>query len=352
MIRVNSLGNKYPQKREHYLDNMRAIAIIMVVGVHSIAYSIELPKNQEEIITFVVQTIAVPVFFLVDGYIYANSSTNTDNQSYFKYVRKSSFRLLIPWALFTFFYSLTRYIFEFTGFLEEKSIIGHSWQEVAVSAYASVYAPQMYFLLSLFLIRLCTPILHLLFIRNSYLLTLLLFTIYFVVYIYSKPIISHYLNIAGGQEPITHALWGLQFYLVGIILFKTSLIVEIRKLFIPFALSFSIALYLQITYKNTSDILIQYLYLLTFFTFFTLTQIRSSLINFLGRNTMGIYLIHAPIVLKGTSLIINNITLIPILSYVSVLIGSLTLSILIIAAINRVPYSCLIFGAPYHRSNS
>lgn len=331
------------------LDSLRAIAIIMVVGVHTLGYCVELPQYQGEVISFIVHTISVPVFFLVDGYLFTRSVVYSKSYRYFEYVRKSMFRLLVPWVIFTLTYTLARYAFELTGFLEEKLIVGASWQEVAISAYGSVYAPQMYFLVSLFLIRLCSPVIEQLFIRKNYFITLSLFVCYYAAYKSIIPSISKYLAIAGGQEPALHALWGFQFYLMGIVVFKTSEILDIKRLFIPFLLSFVFALFSKGNLGSYGLNLVQYLYLLTIFIFMTFFRNGFPLLNVIGRNTMGIYLIHAPIVLKGVSLVLNKYALNPMLSYVSVLFATFILSFCIVAAINYVPYSSILFGTPYQQ---
>ena len=168
-------------ERIYFLDSMRAIAIIMVVGVHTLGYCVELPQHQKEIISFIVHYISVPVFFLVDGYLFARGVKFFKGHWYLKIFRNSSFRLLAPWFIFTFAYALSRYAFELTGFLDKKLILGHDWQEVVISAYGSVYAPQMYFLFSLFLIRLCSPIFKQLVIIKSYYVTLSLFFLYYLI---------------------------------------------------------------------------------------------------------------------------------------------------------------------------
>lgn len=145
-------------ERLAFLDSLRAVAIIMVVGVHTLSYCMELPHDLKQIVFFIVHTISVPVFFLVDGYLFARSVIHLKTYNYAKYVQSSLFRLLAPWAVFTLAYTLARYAFELTGFLKEKLIVGHSLHEVILSAYGSVYAPQLYFLCSLFLIRSCAPL--------------------------------------------------------------------------------------------------------------------------------------------------------------------------------------------------
>ncbi len=331
-----------------FLDGLRAIAIIMVVGVHTLGYCVALPQDLKEIVSFIVHTVSVPVFFLVDGYLFTRSVIYSNSYSYRNYVRNSLVRLLAPWVVFTLIYTLARYAFEVTGFLKERLILGHSWQEVAISAYGSVYAPQMYFLFSLFLIRLCTPIFKKVFIIRNYFALLSLFICYYAAYRSLIPSISPHLEIAGGQEPVLHALWGIQFYLVGIVLFKTSEIVDLKRLFLPFLLLFALSLLIH-KFGSYGFSVFQYLFLLTLFLFFAFFKNGVPILNVIGRNTMGIYLIHAPIVLKCVSLVLNNIVSDPIMSFASVLFATFVLTTCIVMFINLVPYGCLLFGTPYKR---
>ena len=129
-IAMNGLEGKqgsYSLKHERlaFLDSLRAVAIIMVVGVHTLGYCMELPYDLKQIVSFIVATIAVPVFFLVDGYLFARSVLHLKQYDYVKCVRSSLFRLLIPWVIFTLIYTFARYAFELAGFLEDKSILGH-----------------------------------------------------------------------------------------------------------------------------------------------------------------------------------------------------------------------------------
>ena len=182
-------------------------------------------------------------------------------------------------------------LFELTGFLNEKLILGHSVQEVVISAYGSVYSGQMYFLFSLFLVRLCSPIFRKVVFIKKYFVILLLFYCYYITYKSTISSIFPYLNIEGGQEPVLHALWGIQFYLLGIACFKTSEIFDLKKLFIPFLLLFIFALLIQNKFEY-HWFNIQYLYLITIFLFFTFFQNGISLpkmIGIIGENTMGIY---------------------------------------------------------------
>ena len=345
----DSYSSEKPE-RLAFLDSLRAIAIIMVIGVHTLSYCVELPHDLKQIISFVAHTISVPVFFLVDGYLFARSVIQLKNYTYNRYVRSSLSRLLAPWAVFTLAYTLARYAFELTGFPEEKFILGHSLQEVILSAYGSVYAPQLYFLFSLFLIRLCAPLFKKVLAIENYFFLLFLLCAYWAIYQSIIPSTSTYLKIEGGQEPVLHALWGIQFYILGIVVFMTSQIMDLRKLFIPFLLLFILVLLAEKKSRIEGlNYLVQYLYLITMFLFFTLFQSGFNFLNVIGKNTMGIYLIHAPIVLKVTSLIVNKFVFDPILSFLSILVGTFVIITSIAMIMISVPYGRLLIGTPYQK---
>lgn len=352
LVEIENASPTLTPERVLFLDSLRAIAIVMVIGVHAMDYCLPLPDSQKEIISFIVHTIPVPIFFLVDGYLFARSTTLAKEIIFIENIKKSLFRLLVPWAIFTALYTIARYFFETIGFLKEKMIIGHSLQEVMISAYGSVYAPQMYFLVSLFLIRLCGPIFIRVALVKNYFLIILFFLCYYVAYMSCITYISPYLKIEGGQEPILHALWGIQYYLSGIILFKISNVLSLKKLFLPFLLLFLVILFIRSDLGDIGFVFVQYFYLITLFIFFFLVGNRLPLFDTIGKNTMGIYLIHAPIVLKGVSLIFNEFIIIPIWNFISILFCTLFISACIVIAINYVPYGVLLFGTPYQQNKN
>ena len=126
--------------------------------------------------------------------------------------------------------------------------------------------------------------------------------------------------------------------------------VDLRKLFIPFLLLFILVLLMEKKSRIEGlNHVLQYLYLITMFLFFTFFQSGFRFFNVIGKNTMGIYLIHAPIVLKVVSLIANKFIFDPMLSFISILVGTLVLSILIVMVITSVPNGHLLFGIPYQK---
>lgn len=245
-----------------------------------------------------------------------------------------------------------RYVFEYVGFLNEKQIIGHSLNDVIISSYGSVFAPQLYFLASLFFIRLLFPLTRFLIKIDRYHI-LLIFFLYLIVYngMIKGQIVS-YLEISGGQEPIIHAFWGLQFYLFGIVMifFEEPIISK------PFSLGI-FAFFLMILFKFILDMkysgyIAQYMYLLWIYILFISYQKSNFLFRSIGRNTIGIYLIHAPVLLKCVSIVINSLTVKPLLSYFCITLFVFVISYVIAFIVNNLPYGSLLFGVPYRRGNT
>jgi hypothetical protein len=95
--------------------------------------------------------------------------------------------------------------------------------------------------------------------------------------------------------------------------------------------------------------LVQYFYLITAFLFFVSFGKRLHFLDIIGQNTMGIYLIHTPVVLKGVALLLNQFIIIPIWSFLSVFFCTFLLTIFIVIAINYTSYGALLFGTPNNK---
>ncbi len=341
------------EERIIYLDSMRAFAILMVVGVHALGYCSKLPNTTHDAIRFIVQTISVPVFFLVDGFLFAHMNVFKPKVTYLYYIKKSATRLLIPWAIFVIGYSIVRYIFELYNFFDIKELVGQPIMTIVKYSYGSVIAPQLYFLFSLFLIRLMFPVTKQLFKINRH-YVIILSIMFIILLLTAKYILFPYLNIDGGQEPILHALWGMQFYLVGINLYIFNK--DINKA-MGFALFFSLLCTIYFISKTVLTvpfigIIIQYFYLLSFYFALSLFPANLSLVNSIGANTMGIYLLHAPIILKAISRVTNYFIKSPLLSYIFLCVLVLFSSYLLTILINRIPYGPILFGSTYNNNKS
>src|SRR5687767_8115454 len=136
------------------LDALRAIAIVLVVAIHARAYSgIE---GGPDWFWFVVDAAGVPVFFLVDGFLFA--SRRSRDFDYARHVATSARRLLVPWILFGMFYLAVRAISEATAVVPDRIVLGQTLFGVLHCLYLSCAALQLYFLVSLFLIRCLAPL--------------------------------------------------------------------------------------------------------------------------------------------------------------------------------------------------
>lgn len=337
----NACGHK-TSKRILFLDNLRAVAILMVVGDHTLGYCIPLPEQQKHIVSIIVHTISVPIFFLVDGYLFARDTTYLKKNDYLLTIKKSIFRLILPWTIFSSFYAITRFFFELSGFLTNKIIIGHSFAEITLSTYGSIIASQMYFLLSLFLIRLCGPIFKFLANLHYFMLTIVFFC-YSLTYTLCIDTITPYLEIDGGQEPILHALWGINYYLLGILLIKLSKSKYKATLSFSFIFLMSYML-LKDDYPQLGSLFIQYFYLVTSFSLFFYLNTKTSFLETVGKNTMGIYLVHAPVLLKANSMIINNLVIPPILNYILLSATTFSLSFFVVVILKSIPFGQVLFG--------
>jgi surface polysaccharide O-acyltransferase-like enzyme len=324
------------EDRIAFLDDLRLIGIIMVVGVHALGRA-HLDQPIEEWFRFVVTTIAVPIFFLVDGFLFARTSTSNHEFSYKSYVVKSYWRLLLPWIVFSLLYTCLRGLLESRGLLSEQVILGHTPQGIAAAIYLSMVAPQMYFLLSLFIIRLGT-ILYRRMVMMPLVWTAIVFLFYTVTFRNSNAKAFFY----PGADPILLALWGLQFYFLGIVLFRLHHIVSKIPIWV---MSAGFGRLVVLKQASIAPGLIQYSYLLAAYALGLVMAERFMQPLKIARYNMGIYLLHTPIVLTVISTAMA-IILSPasILYYVLVTLMTFAVSALLAKSILAMPYISLILG--------
>lgn len=280
-----------------FLDGLRGYAIIMVVATHATAY-VNLDDSTVHFLSFWVQAIAVPPFFLADGYLLVHALRKQPKFSYVNYCVRSAKRLLIPWVLFNLLYLSSRAIFEFWGHPSLTVVLGHSAKEVLLAMYYSEISAQLYFLPALFFIRAAS-------IGTRYLVMLPAVGLLLVWLVYVG--IWETVFVAHGQEqrldPLIHAIWGFQYYLLGMVLGIQSVSMPHR----PYVFAVIAMLFLgiaTIAHQSWAG-LAQYAYLLGMYFMFVALGKRHTLFSCLGGFTMGIYLFHAPVVLKFLSSIVG-----------------------------------------------
>ncbi|MCP4677573.1 MAG: acyltransferase [Deltaproteobacteria bacterium] len=279
-------------QRLDFLDSLRAVAIGMVVAIHTFGY-VHLTGVSYEIVQFLVYPIAVPVFFLCDGFLFIQRTIKDGDLDYRSFILHSFKRLVLPWLFFSLIYLAVRATFEITGILPPMLVVRQSPLEIGLSVWASKIAPQMYFLLSLFFIRALAPLLKYLGRLSPLWIGAFLFA-YTVGFTLTEDSIKAFM--AEGLDPVVHALWGLKFYLAGMLLasvYKTAARFAKQLAISCFAL---VGLLLLIPGENQVVVLLlQAIYLAgAFFLSLVITK-QGGLFTRLGSYTMGIYLFHAPV---------------------------------------------------------
>lgn len=323
--------------RLSFLDGFRGCAIVMVVATHAMAYA-KLDDSTSALLSFWVQAAAVPPFFLADGFLFARSLQNTHHFSYAEYSVRSARRLLIPWSCFSILYVAFRAAFEYISHPAHTLVLDRTIGEVLAAVYYSSLSSQMYFLPALFMIRMLswgTRILALL--SPSRLV------IVWLAYVWVWQVLPIGAEQGDRIDPLLSAAWGLQYYLLGMVLS----IYEKRIVGCPLAVAtvgFVCLAVVKIGFPLWG-VLAQYLYLGSLFFLFLGLGNRTSPIHVLGRLTMGIYLIHAPVILKVVSsaaLVVFDQS--SMARYFSTTLGAVLASVLVAILCDRARWWRFILG--------
>lgn len=280
---------------------MRAVAMFMVVGQHAIGYSLLDPVTCSKITPWF--QIAVPVFFLVDGFLLLRSYVQKGTFNYQDYIYKSTKRLVIPWALFSILYAFSRLAYEYVGDPPERLILNKSLNDLLAAIWVGSPSNQMYFLLSLFFLRTLSFIT----IRLANVppwIALGTIVIAGMAWWASQSVLvlGRYTlkaNWAGGQDPLAHAVWGMQFYLAGCAAYRFHSWLSTHAKIVA-AVCGSVAIAAPFF---AIDFLQQYFYLVGFYALFLAVSSGFSFLSWAGQFTMGIYLTHIPVIMKTISVV-------------------------------------------------
>ncbi len=345
----NTIGHAGSQQRLEYLDSLRALAVFMVVGIHTTAYCLPLSAAEYQVISFIVHTAAVPIFYLTDGFLFAFKQRGSINFAYTIFIKKSARRLLLPWLIFSLLYAVIRALFEMAGLLDKRVLLDSSLFEITVILYGSVVASHLYFLPALFIIRLFSIIIHPL-IQLPKGSVLLLCLAYIVLYNTASDSLVAILHIEGGHEPLLHALYGLQFYALGIALclFRDTF----AKHLLPTALTaLFLSTLIHFSFNGFFDnIFSKYLMILGLYFFFLQCDICNGPLRRIGQNTMGIYLIHSPIIVKAVSIGVNPFLQSPLISYLTILLLVFFLSLAATLVLREFSFGRFMMGLPPKRA--
>lgn len=276
-----------------FLDGFRGCAIVMVVATHAMAYA-KLEDSTSSLLTFWVQAVAVPPFFLVDGFLFARHMESSTSFSYGDYAVRSARRLLLPWVCFSVLYVVFRAAFEYVSHPTHTLVLERTVGEVLAAVYYSSVSSQMYFLPALFIIRMLSGGA-----RTLGLLQPSRLVMSWLAYVWVWQSLPFSAEQGDRIDPVLSAIWGMQYYLLGMVLSIHDKRIASRPL-----IGASIGLACLATVKillPTWGVLAQYLYLGSLFSLFRGLGDRVSSLYAIGRFTMGVYLIHAPVILKLVS---------------------------------------------------
>ena len=93
------------------------------------------------------------------------------------------------------------------------------------------------------------------------------------------------------------------------------------------------------------NVFTQYLFLVCIYVIiFNIKDYRLKSLSSIGENSMGVYLLHAPVILKGVSIIINLITSMSVLSYCLITFLSFIISCVISMVTQRIPYGRTVYS--------
>ncbi len=320
-----------------YLDSFRGMAIGMVVATHALGYS-QLTQENAQLLGFLSRTVAVPVFFLVDGILFALGHQSSGALNYGTYVRKSARRLLLPWMVFTLAYCILRMGFEYMDNSSTHIVYGQNWRDVFLAGYLSSFSSQMYFLLSLFFIRTASKITYR--VTHASPVHQIAIVVVYIILFHTLPLQSWFFP---GLDPIYHALWGMQFYLAGVAVVPWIPVLKAPASWLS-AVAIAVGLLLA-SFFDGMAVFSQFLLLFGSYLFFFSRPDQFQLLSSLGRRSMGIYLVHIPLVMKIFSLILVRL-LSPStpLFFIFLTTATLSASALFTSLLFQHPYGRILFG--------
>jgi len=293
--------NQNPQSslHEYWVDYLRCIACLQVVAIHTTAYQHDLLKSSI-LYTYLGYVIhmAINLFFIISGYVLIQKYVGRIS-SYTAYYKKRTRRVLWPYFSFSLLYISMRILIEHGGTYSLKTVeyVPFHMGQVLRNLLCAGAAMHLYFLVSIYILYLLFPLVRVI-CRNRWSSLSLLF-----IYCLLNPLL---LNIYKGwglnlPEPdmLRSAIVGMKYFLVGINLYWFRPIVWNfleewgMIIFIGF---FVIAVYLRFYTPSSYNDLAAYSLILSYLILsIFLGKYRLQLVKWFSELTLGIYLIHQPI---------------------------------------------------------
>jgi surface polysaccharide O-acyltransferase-like enzyme len=325
------------QDRLSYLDALRGTAIIFVVWLHAGPYA-----NHEVTSLaagFFLRFIdpGVAFFFLADGFLFARHLSRHQGFQYGAYMRKSAWRLLLPWLIFTTAYCLLRAGFEYAGFFTNHLLIGRSFNDILILFFLRSF--QMYFLTSLFLIRAISPLIRHLATKGNARAALFATVVYILL-----------LNSSSfelGPDPVTNAIAGLQYYLLGILYFHLDGFFrrQAASIALVCVLGYGILVALEARELPVHvEILTKLIAMTANYALYLALVRRVGLLVKLGQHTMEVYLLHSPLLLFAVAFAAKQVVANPLGLHLVVTAVTVSGALTTAWLISRVPRGRIVFG--------
>lgn len=293
-----------PAGRIEHLDVLRGWAILLVVGIHAAGYAdlaSDAPTGPLRMVFGKLATIAVPSFFLCDGFLWAMARQRSGRHAaYLAQISRSARRLLWPWLAFSVLYTLARAGGELAGLFQDHLVLGKGPAGLAAQWWSSRIAMQLYFLPALFLLRALGPMLGPLAIGPRG-LSIVAAAAWFVIYGRT--------GITLSGDPLTESLSGLRFYLLGIALFRYRDVLSERAGALLVAAAALAPILLMRPDHPGAGLACQLVSLIAAHAASILLARRAGKLAEIGRSTMGIYLLHAPLPMKAAQLAVSRLDL-------------------------------------------
>lgn len=326
------------QDRLYYLDAIRGMAIIFIVWLHASTYAHHEVSLLAANIFLRLIDPGVAFFFLADGFLFARHLSRCQEFHYTAYLRKSAWRLLLPWLVFTMAYCLLRAGFEYAGFFTTYLFVGRSFTDILTFFFLISF--QMYFLMSLFFIRALSPLTRYLVVKGSWLMALSATVVYILILKLS--------NFQLGSDSVTSAIAGFQYYLLGILYFHLDGVFRRRA---PFIAIVCILVYMMLVALEVrellpvrAEILTKLVAMTANYALYMVLFRRIGLLVKLGQHTMEVYLLHSPLLVFAVAFIAKRIVHDPLGLHLVVTVFSLLGALAAGLLISRVPKGRIIFG--------
>lgn len=323
----------------YQVNSIRAIACIAVVIVHVTAiYYIDNSYFYVNIIEYInkIARFGTPLFCIITGFLFSKYFFNQlDIKKFFK---SRSEKILIPYILWSVFYTVLTYFFAKHHFSTDfiyNFIFGKSFYH-------------LYFISIIIQFCLLFPFLKLIRLKNDFLMLFLIFLLnFFYILVFKSSEIPLLSERASLGFWIFYFFFGIYFNRIIKLLPKFNT----KTLCIFFIFVFSLMnlefFLIETTFNSTRIINLFFAPAIFFILFFIFNKFNCNILNIIGEFSMGIYLIHPLVIivltkLLGLKLIFSN----PITFMFIIFFSTLAITFLMIMIIRNLPYSKFLITFP------